>query len=69
MSQNKINLSVADLRGGGEGRAPPVVVQILSISCSFWEILAKSYVSTSPLEGWRPHLGEILYPPLFIAAK
>ena len=33
--------SVADLRGA---RRPPMGVQILSISCSFWEILAKSYV-------------------------
>ena len=38
-------------------------VQILSISCSFWEILAKSYVS-APLGSWRPLPGEILDPPL-----
>ena len=38
-------------------------VQILLISCSFWENLAKSYVGV-PLEGWRPHLREILDPPL-----
>ena len=43
----------------------PVGVQILSISCSFWENLAKSYVGAPP-EGWRPHLGEILDPPLRI---
>ena len=30
---------------GRRGRAPPLGVQILSISCSFWEILAKSYVA------------------------
>ena len=42
--------------------APPQV-QILSISCSFWENLAKSYVG-APLESWRPLLGEILDPPL-----
>ena len=40
-------------------------VQILSISCSFSENLAKSYVSTLfPMEGWFPYLGEILDPPL-----
>ena len=44
-------------------RAPPGA-QILSISCSFWEILAKSYVGAPPLESWRPLLGEILDPPL-----
>ena len=41
----------------------PLGVQILSISCSFWEILAKSYVGTPP-GSWRPHLREILDPPL-----
>ena len=54
---------VADLRGGA-GDAPPPGVQILSISCSFWEILAKSYVSAPPLGSWHPLLGEILDPPL-----
>ena len=33
-------------------RAPPRV-QILSISYSFLEILAKSDVGASPIEGWR----------------
>ena len=42
----------------------PPRVQILSISCSNREILAKSYVGDPPLESWRPHLGEILDPPL-----
>ena len=41
----------------------PLGVQILLISCSFWEILAKSYVS-APLGSWHPLLGEILDPPL-----
>ena len=36
-------------------RAPPPGVQILSISCSFWEILAKSYVGAPP--------GELAPPP------
>ena len=35
--------------------APPPGVQILSISCSFWEILAKSYVGAPP--------GELAPPP------
>ena len=34
---------------------PPLGVQILSISCSFWEILAKSYVGAPP--------GELAPPP------
>ena len=34
-------------------------------SCSFWEILAKSYVC-APRESWRPHLGGILDPPLIV---
>ena len=47
--------ALADLMGAS------LAVQILSVSCSFWEILAKSYVG-APC--WRPHLGEILDPPL-----
>ena len=38
----------------------PLRIQILSISWSFWENLAKLYVDMAPLEGWRPHLGETL---------
>ena len=38
-----MKVTVADLRGR-KGRTPPVGVQILSTLCSFWEILAKSYV-------------------------
>ena len=53
---------VADLRGA-RGRRAPLGVQILSISCSFWKILAKSYVG-APLGSWCPLLGEILDPPL-----
>ena len=52
--------TVADLRGCARD-APGV--QILSISCRFWEILAKLYVG-APLEGWHAYLGEILDPPL-----
>ena len=48
---------------GGVRNARPPGVQILSISCSFWENLAKSYVGT-PVGSWRPLLGEILDPPL-----
>ena len=54
--------AVADLRGA-RGTHAPLQVQILSISCSFWENLAKSYVG-APLGSWHPLLGEILDPPL-----
>ena len=55
------------IKGGHEGRASPGV-QILSISCSFWENLAKSYVDGHPpMEGWCPNLGKILNPPLATA--
>ena len=48
---------MADLRGR-RGRAPPPLgVQILSISCSFWEILAKSYVGAPPGELAPPARG------------
>ena len=49
--------------GARDARPPPPGVKILSISCSFWKILAKSYVG-APLGSWRPLLGEILDPPL-----
>ena len=55
-------LPVADLRGARG--TPPCEVQILSISCSFWEILTKLYVGAPPPGSWRPLLGEILDPPL-----
>ena len=54
---------LADLRGC-EGRVPPLGVQILSISFSYGENLAKSYVG-APLGSRRPLLGEILDPPLW----
>ena len=54
---------MADLHSKILDARPPLGVQILSISCSFWENLAKSYVG-APLESWRPLLGEILDPPL-----
>ena len=57
-------ISVADLREARGTRAP-LGAQILSISCSFWEILAKSYVGP-PLGSWRPLLREILDPPLHL---
>ena len=53
--------------GGSKGgtRDVPPGVQILSISCSFWQNLAKSYAGAPPPpEGWRLHLGEILDPHL-----
>ena len=40
--------------GGSKGGAPPWI-QILSISCSFWENLAKSYAGAPP--------GELAPPP------
>ena len=52
-------MTVADLRG-----APPLQTKIFSISCSFSENLAKSYVR-APLESWRPLLWGILDPPLY----
>ena len=55
-------IAVVDLRGA-RGMRAPLGVQILSISCSFWENLAESYVG-APLGSWRPLLGEILDPPL-----
>ena len=48
--------AVADLRGGAGDAPPPPGVQILSISCSFWEILAKLYVGAPPP-------GELAPPP------
>ena len=51
-----VPLTVVDLR-------VPLGVQILSISFSFWENLAKSYVG-APQGSWRSPLGEILDPPL-----
>ena len=52
---NTANKSSGGSKGGRRGRAPPPGVQILSISCSFWEILAKSYVGAPP--------GELAPPP------
>ena len=40
--------------GGRRGRVAPLGVQILLISCSFWEILAKSYVGAPPLGRLAP---------------
>ena len=47
--------AVADLHSKILDVPPPPRVQILSISCSFWENLTKSYVG--PPEGWRPPRG------------
>ena len=46
--------AVADLRGA-RGMHTPLGVQILSISCSFWENFSKSYVGAPP--------GELAPPP------
>ena len=42
---------------GGAGDARPLGAQILSISCSFWENLAKSYVGAPPWELAPPPRG------------
>ena len=47
--------AVADLHSKIMDVRPPPGVQILSISCSFWGILAKSYVGAPP--------GELAPPP------
>ena len=50
---------MADLSGGGgvrDARPPPLGVQILSISCSFWENLAKLCVHAPP-GGFTPPPG------------
>ena len=53
-------------KGVRRGRAPPPLgAEFSLISCSFWEILIKSYLGAPP-ERWRPLLGEILDPPLVI---
>ena len=53
-------------RGGGRGTRP--WGQILSISVQFLGKFAK-IVCWRPLEGWRPHLGEILDPPTYDYVK
>ena len=59
-----LQIAVADL-GGRTRRAKysPLRPKIFSISCSFSQNLAKSYVGAPP-EGWRPLLRGILDPPL-----
>ena len=52
------------IKGGRARRAPLLRPKIFSISCSFSQNLAKSYVG-APLEGWRPLLRGILDPPLY----
>ena len=48
---------VVDLHSKILDAPPPRGAQILSISCSFWEFLAKSYV------GAPPPPGELVPPP------
>ena len=64
ISQCSSYKALADLRGGARDAHSSLGAQILSISCSFWEKLAKSYVGAPPPGNWRPLLGEILDPPL-----
>ena len=54
--QYRVCLSVTDL-GGARNAPPPLGVQILSISCSFWENLAKWYVGAPPWELAPPPRG------------
>ena len=61
---SETKLSSGGSKGGAGDARPLLGVQILSISCTFWEILAKSYVGAPPPGSWRPLLGEILDPPL-----
>ena len=49
--------TVADLRGAQGTRPPPPGVQILSISCSFWENSTNSYVG-APLGVGAPSSGK-----------
>ena len=51
----KLNNLIGGSKGGREGCAPPLGVQILSISCSFSVNLAISYVGAPP--------GELAPPP------
>ena len=60
---NTSHSAVSDLHSKILEARPPGV-QILSISCSFLENLAKSYVGAPPPEELAPLLGEILDPPL-----
>ena len=55
-------VAVADL-GGAQGARAPMGTQILSISCSFRENLAKLYVGVPPW-GVGASPGEILDQPL-----
>ena len=50
--------AVADLRGARMTRPAPLGVQILSISCSFWENLANSYVCVPPWAVRAPSSGK-----------
>ena len=59
-----LTIALADLRGGARDARPPLWVQILSFSCSFWEILGKIIGWRPHLGGWRPPVWEILDPPL-----
>ena len=53
-----LSLAVADLHSKILDARPPPGVQILSISCSFWEILAKSYVGAPPRGVGAPSSGK-----------
>ena len=50
---------------GAQGTPPPSGVEFSLISCSFQEILIKSYMGAP--RGLAPILGEILDPPLVLS--
>ena len=60
--------SVADLIGARGTHAPPGGPNSFNFM-QFWENLANSYVGAPPKEGWCPHLGKIVDPPLITAAS
>ena len=49
------NITSGGSKGGARDPRPPLGAQILSISCSFWENVAESYVGAPP--------GELAPPP------
>ena len=59
--------SVVDLRGAARGTLDPprVQIQFLAVIGKIWQ----NRMWVSPPGGWRPHLGEILDPPLVLTAS
>ena len=56
---------MADLRGGARDASPPWVSKFFRFHTVLGKIWQNRVLATPhPLEGWRPHLDEILDPPL-----